>query len=123
MPLSKAAMRARKRTDRAKARGVKPSQADVFDSLPQYKRKERLAEIAMTPLDKVPIKGGHIIMAIKELNLMEHVYDPDYSKAQGNRQYNIIIQGKDAEERFNQLLAGKLPQLEAPQDVVEGEVV
>jgi len=110
MPLSKAKMRLRKQIDRGR---VKPSQSTDAFLMPLYKRKERLAEIITTPIKPDKIKVGHIIAAIKELNLMEHIYEPDTSY-QDNRQYNIIIQGEEAKDKLNQLLQGKVPELEAP---------
>ena len=110
MPLSKARDRVRKRL----LRGSPPVPTSDFELLPKCKRKEILAELAMKPEGK-PITAGHRIAAIKEINLMEHVYDP-YPSGNDNRTYNIIIQGNREEEleKMNQLFKGKIPELEAP---------
>lgn len=110
MPLSKARDRLRQRIKRGT---VLPSPTDEFLLLPQYKRKEVLAEIALKPEGK-PITAGHRIAAIKELNLMEHIYDPYPPGYNDNRHYTIIIQGNDAKQKLEQLLQGKVPELEAP---------
>ena len=120
MALSKAKMRLRKRIDRGT---VKPSQATEAFLMPEYKRKERLAEIIVTPIPPEKIKAGHIIAAIKELNLMEHIYDTLPQGYNDNRQYTIIIQGEGAKSQLETMLKGKVPELQQPQDIVEGEVV
>ena len=109
MPLSKARDKLRQRIRRGT---VLPSPTDEFLLLPQYKRKEVLAEIALHK-SETPVTPGHRIAAIKEINLMEHIYD-SYPAGSGNRTYNIIIQGNKEEELklMNQLLQGKVPELE-----------
>jgi len=94
-------MRARKRLDR----GVNPKQTDTWDSLPLYKRKERLTELALAPLDPSAIKPGHVVMAIKELNLMEHVYDPS-PPHQDNRQILIVVGDEAGKLALQKLLNG-----------------
>ena len=76
MTLSKARNRIRMRLDYAKKHGkpLQLSATDEFDFLPKYKRKERLAELALAKVVR-PVGAGDCIAAIKELNLMEHVYD------------------------------------------------
>ena len=88
MALSKERMRLRKRVDRARAAGVpvKLSQSDEFALLPKYKRKEVLAEIALHRTE-TPVSAGHRIAAVKEINLMEHVY----SESQLNQPINVIF--------------------------------
>ena len=76
MTLSKARNRLRMRIVRAQKAGkpVHLSATDEFDLLPKYKRKERLAELATGRVQR-KLSAGECIAAIKELNLMEHVYD------------------------------------------------
>jgi len=116
MPLSKARDRARKRLERGGY--VLPSSNLAISYLPPDTRKEVLTQIALHAIEK-PVTAGHKIAAIKELNLMEHVYDekPQYND---NRTYNILVTGDDIKPKLNQLLAGKreLPQQLQPQDVV-----
>lgn len=122
MPLSRTRDRLRKRIERGT---VLPSPTDRFHALPLYKRKEVLAEIALHP-NETPVSPRHRIAAVKELNLMEHVYQEDRSY-QDNRQYNIIIQGESAKGQLESMLKGKVPELqengekESPQDVVSNE--
>jgi len=116
MALSKERMRIRKRVDRAKAKGepVKLSQTDEFLSLPLYKRKEVLAGVALRNID-APVTAGHVIAAIKELNLMDHVYDE--IPGGGDVTYNIFIAGgEDGKAKLKQLLTGEIPLLEGERD-------
>ena len=78
MPLSKARNRARNRLLRAEKRGEQPTSNLALSCLPPDERKAVLKEIALSAIEK-PISAGHKIAAIKELNLMEHVYDPQPS--------------------------------------------
>ena len=76
-------------------------------------RKQRLTVIARE--NNVSAKGtllrGPNIMAIAELNKMEHIYEqrPNYND---NRTYNILVQGDETRDRFTKLLEGKRPQIE-----------
>ena len=76
MSLSRERDRIRKRIERANAKGspIQLSPTDEFALLPKYKRKEVLAEIALHRTE-TPVSAGHRIAAIKEINLMEHIYD------------------------------------------------
>lgn len=78
MPLSKARDRARKRIERAEAKGVQPTSNLAISCLPPDERKQVLKAIALHAIEQ-PVSAGHKIAAIKELNLMEHVYDPQPS--------------------------------------------
>ena len=75
-------------------------------------KKERLlllSEIAKHEIEK-PVTAGHKIAAIREHNLMEHIYD-DKPQYQDNRTYNILVQGDEQRDRFNKLLEGKRPEI------------
>jgi len=76
---------------------------------PILERKKIATEVARAEM-RQPITAREKVFAIAELNKMEHVYDekPQY---QDNRVLNIIVQGDDARDKVNQLLAGKKPQL------------
>jgi len=119
MPLSKARMRALKRLERGG--DVKPTSSLAIAILPPDERKEVLKQIALHAIQK-PVTAGHKIAAIKELNLMEHVYDekPNYND---NRQYNIIIAGgSESKEKLELLLSGKIPQLEGGKNAIQREI-
>ena len=73
MTLSKARDRARKRIERLE-RGVLPDSNLALSCLPPDERKLVLKEIALHAIE-TPVSAGHRIAAIKEINLMEHVYD------------------------------------------------
>jgi len=79
-------------------------------------KKERLlllSEIAKHEIEK-PVTAGHKIAAIRETNLMEHIYD-EKPQFQDNRTYNIVVQDGETKDRFNKLLEGKRP------EIIEGE--
>ena len=76
MAISKARDRLLHRITYAKKRGIPLvlTPSDEFNSLPKWRRLELLAEMALHPTE-MPVSAGHRIAAIKEINLMEHVYD------------------------------------------------
>ncbi len=92
MTLSKARNRVRMRKIRAEARGeeVHLSATDEFSLLPLYRRKEVLAAIALHRIE-APVTAGHIIAAVKECNLMEHVYDEAPEKAVAQQTFVFIM--------------------------------
>lgn len=61
------------------------------------------------------IKLRDPISAIQELNKMDHIYD-EKPQFNDNRTFNIIVQGDEAREKVNQLLAGKRPAIEGEDD-------
>jgi len=85
MPLSKERDKLRKRAERGT---VMLSPTEALVALPLDKRKDLLAEIAKHAIEK-PVTAGHKIAAIKELNLMEHVYEA--APNVDNRQINIYV--------------------------------
>jgi len=120
MSLSKARDRTRKRIERAKRSG-KPVQlrpTDAITILPQDERKDILAKIAQHTIEK-PVTAGHKIAAIKELNLMEHVYDPN---PQGGTQIITIFVSKPEDKLLIQSTNKRFMVTEAasPEDI-EGE--
>jgi len=106
-------MNARKRLER----GAKPTPNLAITILPPDERKQVLKEIALHAIQK-PVSAGHKIAAIRELNLMEQIYQipPNFND---NRTYNIIIQGEDARKDFDFIMSGRKPEL--PQHIVEGQ--
>ena len=126
MPLSKARMRLRKQLDRGT---VKPSPTTAFMLLPLDERKEVLKSIALHSIEK-PISAGHVIAAIKEYNLMEHVYDPVTPNWIDNRTINFIVTSDKAKtltenvERRLEALQGVTSPIEdddSPKLLKEGE--
>ena len=110
MSLSRARNAAQMRVRRALAKGEQPKPTDEFAKLPKLERMNILAELAMARTS-APVTPGHKILAIKELNLMEHIYDVA-PRLQDNRQYNIIIQGgEETKAKLERLLSGKMPPL------------
>lgn len=107
MPLSKARDRLRKRIQSG---NLQPSPTEVLESMPLYKRKERLADIINTPISPEQIKPGTIIAAIDILNKMDNVYE-EKAQYQDNRQYNIIVSGDEARGKVERLLQGERPQI------------
>jgi len=69
------------------------------------KRKERLAELVATPIKPEDVKPRDIILSIKELNLMEHVYDPS-PPVQDNRQILIVVGDEAGKLALQKLLSG-----------------
>ena len=91
-------------------KGIKPDSNLAISTLAPEERKQVLKEIALHVTEK-PVSAGQRIAAIKELNLMEHIYDPS-PQLQDNRQYQIIIAGgPDAKEKLERLLSGEMPPL------------
>ncbi len=78
MPLSKARNRARMRLLSLEAKGLLPDCNLALMLLPPDERKRVLADIARGPTE-MPVTAGQRIAAIKELNLMEHIYDTQIS--------------------------------------------
>ena len=86
MPLSKARDRARKRLEYREKHGLPLLSNPAFSVLPPDKRKEVLAQVALHAIE-TPVSAGHKIAAIKEINLMEHIYEPG-----GNvRDVNVVF--------------------------------
>ena len=95
MSLSKARDRARKRLERLR-NGVQPSSNLAISCLPPDERKQVLKEIALHVIE-TPVTAGQKIAAIKEINLMEHIYDtPPYGG--GSRVINFIVIGEKGQE-------------------------
>ena len=65
---------------RDQQRGVQPSCNLAISCLPPDERKQVLKQIALHAIE-TPVTAGQKIAAVKELNLMEHIYDPkDYGR-------------------------------------------
>ena len=107
-------MRARKRIDRAKELGRQPDQADIELDTALSVRKDRLKAIYSTHVKPSDITAGHVIAAIKELNLMEHVYDE--TPFQDNRTFNLIVTPETAE-----LMSGVEKRLKGGNDAIQGQ--
>ena len=62
-------------------------------------------------------EGCKSIIRVKLVKGKVHKYRIVKDKSmQKDRQYNILIQGKDAKDKLEKLLSGKMPELEAPED-------
>ena len=72
-------------------------------------RKQAATKVIRIGVEK-PVTAKELVMAVSELNKMEHIYDekPQY---QDNRTYNILVQGDEQRDRFNKLLEGKRPEI------------
>ena len=77
---------------------------------PIIERKRIATEVARAEM-RQPITAREKVLAIAELNKMEHIYD-EKPQFQDNRTINILVQGDEQRDRFNKLLEGKRPQLE-----------
>jgi len=75
---------------------------------PLIERKRIATEVARADM-RQPITAREKVLAISELNKMEHIYD-EKPQFQDNRVYNILVQGDEAKDRFNKLLEGRMPQ-------------
>lgn len=82
--------------------------------MPLNRRFKRLAQVADMLIEK-PVSAREVVMAIAETNRMDHIYD-EKPQFQDNRVYNILVQGDEQRDRFNELLKGK-----RPAEVIEGE--
>ncbi len=88
-------------------------------------RKQATSTIIRTEM-RAPVTAKEKVIAITELNKMEHVYD-EKSQYNDNRQLNIIVQSEDAREKLNMMLSGArhgslIKSDEQPQDIdTEGE--
>ncbi len=97
MPLSKARNRARNKLwraeQKAQALGLpieQPTSNLAISCLPPDERKAVLKEIALHAIE-THVSAGHKIAAIKEINLMEHIYDPQPA-GNDNRHITFIFQ-------------------------------
>ena len=96
----------------------KPGQSGNPKGRPKETLTKRQRYQLLSVYAKMNPEKANPINAIQELNKMDHIYDekPQY---QDNRHYTIVVQGDEAKARFNELLAGKMPQ----DVVVEGETI
>lgn len=86
---------------------------DLIMSLTE--RKIKLSDIARENIHSAKgtlLRGGNV-SAIKELNLMEGVYE-NTGLVVDNRQYNIIVDSERTKNYLEQAQTGKLPQLTDP---------
>ena len=122
MPLAKARDRARKRNERMLKTGIQPTPTQMMEPLSENQRKERLAELIVTPIEPDKVTPSHIISAIDVYNKMTKTYiEQPIQSLQDNRQYQIIIQGggEGEREKFERLLSGEMPPLKQPQGMAE----
>ena len=94
---------------------IQPSPTESIMLLPLDERKEVLKEIALHAIEK-PVTAGQKIAAIKEINLMEHVYDVPFGGNQDNRTINIFVADEDTKREVQRLMLGG-----KPKEVIEGE--
>ena len=113
MPLSKARNAARMRLKTLEKKGLQPDCNLAISALPPDERKRVLAEIALHSIER-PVSAGHKVAAIKELNLMEHIYD-NFPQVSDNRVINFIISG----EQGTELIEGISKRLTEPKEIEE----
>ncbi len=69
----------------AEKRGLQPGCNLAISCLPPDERKQVLKEIALHAIE-TPVTAGQKIAAVKEINLMEHIYDGG-----GIRDVNVVF--------------------------------
>lgn len=91
MPLSKKRNAARMRIKRALQKGVQPSATQLVEVLSTNQRKERLAELIITPLDPEKMTAKQVVYAIDVYNKMDHVYTEPITENKVIVQTSIFI--------------------------------
>lgn len=96
----------------ANLKPFKPGQSGNPKGMPKQTLTRKEKRQLLAQYAKMNPEKANPVEAIRELNRMDREYELPIG-GNDNRQYTIIIQGDEAKLKLEQLLSGKIPELEA----------